>query len=90
MDKNLIKQSVNLLEYPLWFQDECLAENSRGVTWSDREGYVFQAGYKVPVKTDGIFLLYLLLQSQRNNYASEITLTRYQILKDCGLVLSQV
>jgi hypothetical protein len=90
VDKNLIKHSVNLLEYPLWFQDECLAENSRGVTWSDREGYVYRAGYKVPVKTDGIFLLYLLLQSQRSNYASEMVLTRYQILKDCSLVPSQV
>lgn len=90
MDKNLIKHSVNLLEYPLWFQDECLAENSRGVTWSDREGYVYRAGYKVPVKTDGIFLLYLLLQSQRSNYTPEMVLTRYQILKDCSLVPSQV
>jgi hypothetical protein len=90
VDKNLIKHSVNLLEYPLWFQDECLAENSRGVTWSDREGYVYRAGYKVPVKTDGIFLLYLLLQSQRSNYTPEMVLTRYQILKDCSLVPSQV
>jgi hypothetical protein len=90
VERNLIKHSVNLLEYPLWFQNECLAENSRGVTWSDREGYIYRAGYKVPVKTDGIFLLYLLLQSQRSDYAPEMVLTRYQVLKDCSLVPSQV
>lgn len=90
MNKDLVKQNINLLEYPLWFQDERLAETKRGQIWQDREGYIFQAGYKMPVKTDSIFLLYLLLQSQRLDYAQELTLTRYQVLKDCGLVLSQI
>lgn len=90
MKKDLVKQNINLLEYPLWFQDERKAETDQGITWADREGYVFRAGYKIPVKTDGIFLLYLLLQSQRNSYAGELTLTRYQVIRDCGLVLSRV
>lgn len=85
MSKDLIKHSINFLEYPLWFQDERLAEISKeGMTWKDLNGYVYRAGYKPPVKTDAIFLLYLLLQSQRNEYAETLTLSRHQILKECG------
>lgn len=90
MDKELVKHNINFLEFPLWFQDERAAEMTRGQTWQDREGYIYRAGYKMPVKTDGIFLLYLLLQCQRNNYVPDLVLTRYQVLKNCGLVLSQV
>jgi len=93
MTKDLVKQNINFLEYPLWFQNSRLAENTLsefGQTWSDREGYIYRSGYKMPVKTDGIFLLYLLLQSQKNNFTEKITLTRYQILKDCGKGLSKV
>ena len=86
MDQTKVKQNVNFLEYPLWFQDEVAAANSEsGMVWKDREGYVYKAAYKAPVKTDAIFLLYLLMQSQRQNYGQELSLTRYQILRDCGL-----
>lgn len=86
MTKNLVKQDINFMENPLWFQDERLAESClEGYTWTDEEGYSYRAGYKPPVKTDQIFLLYLLLQSQRDNWAHQIRITRYQILKECGL-----
>jgi hypothetical protein len=86
MDRENVKQNVNFLEYPLWFQDEVLAANSeQGMIWKDREGFVYRAGYKPPVKTDAIFLLYLLMQSQKENYSQLLSLTRYQILRDCGL-----
>lgn len=88
MTKDLIKHNINFLEYPLWFQDDRLADNSKdGMIWSDREGYVYRAGYKPPVKTDAIFLLYLLLQSQLSNYSETLSLSRYQILQDCGFGL---
>ena len=91
MKNDFIKQSINFLEYPLWFQDDRLAEKlPLGQVWSDREGYVYRSGYKIPVKTDGIFLLYLLLQSQSNNYAESLSLTRYQIIKECGKTISKV
>lgn len=86
--KDLIKHNINFLEYPLWFQDDRFAvKQEDGFTWKDMEGYVFRSGYKVPVKTDAIFLLYFLLQSQRNNYAAEIVTTRYQVIKECELSL---
>ncbi|MDX9815606.1 MAG: replication initiator protein A [Smithellaceae bacterium] len=86
MERDNVKQNINFLEYPLWFQDEIAAANAEeGMIWKDREGFVYRAGYKPPVKTDAIFLLYLLMQSQKNGYNQELTLTRYQILNDCGL-----
>lgn len=86
MENNKIKQNINCLEYPIWFQDEKAAEKAtNGMTFQDLEGYVYKAGYKPPVKIDVIFLLYLLMQSQKQNYSQDITLTRYQILKSCGL-----
>jgi len=85
MTKDLVKHNINFLEYPLWFQDDRLAQTSEdGMVWTDIQGYVYRAGYKPPVKTDAIFLLYLLLQSQRSNYAETLTLSRYQVLQDCG------
>ena len=91
MKKDLIRHNINFLEHPLWFQNDRLAENSlSGITWSDEAGYTYRCGYKMPVKTDAIFLLYLLLQSQENNYTEVITLTRYQMLKDCGKGHSKV
>jgi len=84
MAKDLVKHNINFLEYPLWFQDNRLADDSKGMIWSDREGYLYRAGYKTPVKTDAIFLLYLLLQSQLNNYSEVLTLSRYKILQECG------
>jgi len=84
--KNMVRHSINLLEYPFWFQDERLAESTKeGTIWKDEAGYTYRCGYKAPVKTDVIFLLYLLLQSQKNNYAQKVQLSRYQIIQNCGL-----
>lgn len=86
MTKDLVKQDINFMENPLWFQDERLAESCLdGYVWTDEEGYNYRAGYKPPVKTDQIFLLYLLLQSQRNGWSHQIKITRYQVLIECGL-----
>lgn len=85
-NKEMVRHNINLLEYPIWFQDERLAENSEeGVVWRDLEGYVYRCGYKIPVKTDVIFLLYLLLQCQKADYAQIIQVSRYQIIQGCGL-----
>ncbi len=93
MSKEMVKQDINLLEYPLWFQDECEAEKSEtGFVWriskgdaSDQKGFVLKTSFKPPVKTDLIFLLYFLLVSQNQSWKDEIRLSRYQILKQCGL-----
>jgi len=86
--KDLVKHNINFLEYPLWFQDDRFAIKQEGTfTWKDMDGYVFRSGYKVPVKTDAIFLLYFLLQSQRKDYVTEIVTTRYQVIKECKLSL---
>lgn len=87
--KEMIRHNINFLEYPLWFQDEKSAViNEDGFIWEDIEGYVYRCGYKTPVKTDVIFLLYLLLQSQKADYAQTIKMSRYQILHSCGLKMN--
>ena len=82
-----IKQDINMLEYPLWMQDEKLpskiAEDT-GFVWQDREGYFYRCGYKVPTKLDIIFLMYILYRSQQEGWKEEIELSRYEILKSCG------
>ena len=86
----LVKQDINFLEYPLWIQDEELANKAEyGYVWKDREGYVYRAGYKPPVKIDFVFLLYLLLQSQQEGWKDEIVSTKYRIIKSCGIVPSK-
>lgn len=86
MARELVKQDINFLENPLWFQDERLANQAEdGFVWRDKEGFIYRAGYKPPVKTDMIFLLYLLIQSQKQKWANEITLSRYQIMTECGV-----
>jgi len=87
MAKNdLIKQEINFLENPLWFQDSHEAElTESGFIWQDKEGFVYRAGYKPPVKVDMVFLLYLLLQSQENDWNETIQISRYELLRSCGV-----
>ena len=87
MTKDLIKQDINFLENPMWIQDDHVASAAvDGYSWTDGDGYVYRAREsKPPVKTDQIFLLYLLMQSQKNGWTTDLVLTRHQILKGCGL-----
>lgn len=83
-----IKQDLNFMENPLWFQDEKMAQRSeKGFVWQDKDGFLFRAGYKPPVKTDAIFLLYLLHLSQQTGWKEEIDLSRHQIIKGCGMTV---
>lgn len=86
MSKDLIKQDINLLEYPIWFQDAQLAHTLKdGYLWKDKEGFIYRAGYKPPVKTDLLFLLYFLMLAQRNKYNPIIETTRFSVLKGCDI-----
>ena len=82
-----VKQDINMLEYPIWMQDEKLPSKipeDKGFIWKDREGYIYRCGYKVPTKLDIIYLMYLLYKSQQLGWQEEIELSRYEILKACG------
>jgi len=81
MTKN-IKQDINFLEYPLW-QPEIKSKEAK--VWKDREGFIYRAGYKVPSKTDFLFLLYLLMRSQQNDWKDDMVFTQKEILKGCSL-----
>jgi len=90
MKKDLVKQDLNFMEVPLWFQDDRLAESrTEGFVWRDNDGFTYRAGYRPPVKTDIIFLVYLLSQSQKQGWITDLSLSRYQIIKDCNLIKSK-
>jgi len=82
----LIKQDINFMEYSIWMQDAELANKVKdGYVWEDREGYIYRAGYKPPVKTDFVFLLCMLYKSQQEGWKDEIFFTKYEILNACGI-----
>lgn len=76
------KQDINFLEYPLWMQDN---REKEGFASKDREGFVYSTAYVPPSKTDMIFLYYILLKSQQNDWSRDIELTQYEFLKNCGI-----
>ncbi|MEA1967878.1 MAG: replication initiator protein A [Thermodesulfobacteriota bacterium] len=79
-----IKQDINFLEYPLWMQS---AKKATGqiVKWKDADGYIFEAAGGVPSKVDILYLYYFMLESQKQNWNNNLILSRYQILKGCGV-----
>lgn len=79
-----IKQDISLLEYPLWMQSTQTV-NGNLVTWKDQDGYRFEASRGVPSKVDMLFLYYIMLESQNNNWDQTVRVSRYQILKACGM-----
>jgi len=84
--ENKLKQDINFLEYPLWFQNSRMAElRDEGYVWRDRKGFTFRTGYNPPTRTDYIFLCCLLLKCQQADWKEEIELTRYEVLETCGL-----
>lgn len=83
MANELVKQDINFLDKPIWFTDA--RHDGFGLIWKDIDGYEYRCGYKLPDKVDMLMLLYLMLQSQRQDYKETIEISRYQILKDCGI-----
>ena len=80
--KSIIKQDINFLDKPLWFQD--VRHDGSGFIWKDTNGYEYRTGYKLPDKVDMLFLLYFLFKIQKFNYQNEIDVSGYEILKHCG------
>ena len=71
-----IKQDINFLDKPLWFQTD-KSSGDKKFTWKDIDGYVYCAGYKLPEKMDILFLLYILLKAQQAGYQQKMSFTRY-------------
>lgn len=66
MNKNVIKQDINFLDKPLWFQD--VRHDGLGFVWTDKEGYEYRSGYKLPDKVDMLVLFYVMLKAQVSDY----------------------
>jgi hypothetical protein len=83
MGSELVKQDINLMENPLWALSENPAKEIK--ISNDRGEYILRSGYKVPERVDMNFLLYLLMTSQKKGYVKTFELTRYDVLKSCGM-----
>lgn len=81
--RHLVKQDINFLDKPLWFQNTESEET--GLVWTDLEGYTYRTAYKAPDKVDIIFLYYMLLQVQECGYKTDMEFSRYEILKACNV-----
>ena len=79
-----VRQNINFLDKPLWFQGLKQKATPQHFVWTDIDGYKFETYYKLPDKTDILFLLYLLYCSQQQDYSEDIILSKYSILKKCG------
>ncbi|MBF0202496.1 MAG: replication initiator protein A [Desulfamplus sp.] len=80
---DLIKQDINFLDKPIWFQN--IRSDGIGFVWTDIEGYEYRSGYFPPDKVDIMILLFLLMKSQKAGYANTLSLSRYEVLKKCGM-----
>lgn len=84
--KNSLEQNARALVAPFWLQDSQNVDPQKSIkTWKDREGYIYQVGYKTPVGLDGLFLLTLLHKSQEEDWADKIELSHDELLQMCGI-----
>jgi hypothetical protein len=83
MSNELVKQNINFMENPLWMLSEHKLKELK--IKNDRGEYILTAGYKAPERTDMNFLLFFLMESQKNGYVQKMEFTRYEILKACGM-----
>jgi hypothetical protein len=79
--KSVLKQDLNFLEYPMWFQ---VSHANAPMVWSHPQGYTYRAAYRAPDQLDMLFLMFILMRSQQENYSPRLEFSRYEILKGCG------
>jgi hypothetical protein len=82
-EKQIIKQDINFLEYPMWAPRERCQEKIYEIT--DIDGYKFECSGGVPSKVDMMILYFILLEIQRQKYKEEIILSKYKILSGCNI-----
>jgi len=82
MDKNLVKQDINFLEYPLYGLNERTKKQDIVIAL-DGKSYELRVGYKTPNSTDVLFLYYFIKILQDNNYTErKLVLKKSEIIKN--------
>lgn len=79
--KSVLKQDLNFLDRPMWFQ---VSRASEQMEWRDHKGYTYRAAYRAPDQLDMLFLLYVFMRAQQEGYRQKLEFSRYEILKGCG------
>lgn len=96
MAKSMIRQNKNFLQYPTYVPDDKIAGCKERVAtqiidgkevkvWIRVKNFKLISGYKLPAMVDQLFMYYYLMNSQRNNWSTELEFSRYEILRGCGL-----
>lgn len=80
--KEIIKQDINFLEFPLWVPGE--RGQKKLYEMNDLDGYRYVSSNGVPSKIDMMILYFLMLTSQNKGHKKTIRLSMYEILKGCG------
>lgn len=88
MSNELVKQDINLMENPLWVLSEYPEKELKIVKKNGGE-YVITSGYKMPERIDMNFLLFFIMNSQKNGYVQKLEFTRHEILHACGIGRSE-
>ena len=70
----------------MWLITKTNKEQTR--QWEE-QGYIFEAKKGVPNKVDILFLYYFMFKLYQNNWVEEFVLTRYEVLKGCGIYPGQ-
>lgn len=78
--KYVLKQDLNFLEHPMWFQ---VSRATGPMSWQ-QGGYRYEAAYRAPDQLDMLFLLFVLMRAQQDDYRPRQEFSRYEILKGCG------
>lgn len=76
-----IKLDINFLDKPLWLQTSYTRK--KGQRWTNIDGFVYTNSYLAPNQVDMVFLLFILMKSQQDDYKTNINVSRYEILKGC-------
>lgn len=79
--EQLIKQDINLLEYPLYVLTQKNIKENLNVSIEGKE-YSLLVGYKTPNSLDILYLYYFIKILQENNYSKEIIIKQSELIKE--------
>jgi hypothetical protein len=78
---NLIKQDLNIFEYPLYVLTKTNIKENIKIQIEEKEYNLF-AGYKTPNSVDMLYLYYFIKILQENNYSRTFSIKQSTIIKE--------
>ena len=60
-----------------------------GHVWEPINGFRLETDYKLPTRSDQILLYYMLMISQKHDWATCLTFSKYELLKNTGIKIGK-